>query len=275
MIASSTMNEDLYSIRMRASSGGYHLSGAERLVSKSRVDRVASELTRRGLDAADGKMAKINCCIETIDHAAIQYAVLPDLEPFQVPSHAEGRILACELLESAGVPKEVASMAVDLLREGPGPGGSVMRGAVILDIATGKRLEEDPARGVRVSRMDLTDACRDDLQQNLSLADLGHRRVIEALTLAGKVIAAPGIRAELCWSDDPGYTSGYVASPGRGYQRISALKALGDPLGGRVFFFDQARAAFADCLDYLEKQPVLFDTPGKIHPQVKWDNRHG
>ena len=56
----------------------------------------------------------------------------------------------------------------------------------------------------------------------------------EALVLATKVQSCPGIVGELCWSDDPDYTVGYVACNGI-YHRIPNMKEMGNPIGGRVF----------------------------------------
>ena len=39
---------------------------------------------------------------------------------------------------------------------------------------------------------------------------------------------------ELCWSDDPDYTVGYVACNGV-YHRITNMKEFGSNIGGRVF----------------------------------------
>ena len=146
-----------------------------------------------------------------------------------------------------------------------------MRGAVIMDATTGERLETDLSRGVRVSRMDLAPECRTELERKLASAGLDHYRVLEALVLAGKVLSAPGIVAELCWSDDPNYTTGYVADLHGGYQRITALKSVGDSLGGRVFFINPAAVSIDELVDYLEYQPVLFDGSGDcrtIHKPV-------
>jgi 6-carboxyhexanoate--CoA ligase len=89
----------------------------------------------------------------------------------------------------------------------------------------------------------------------LAKKGLANDHVREAMILATKVAAAQGMVAELCWSDDPEYTAGYVAS-GKGYFRFPHLKEYGNPVGGRVFFVDPAVDIEA-LTDYLEKQPVL------------------
>ena len=77
------------------------------------------------------------------------------------------------------------------------------------------------------------------MTKKLAAIGLTHFRTREALALATKVAHAPGIIAELCWSDDPDYTAGYVASPRIGYVRFPVLKLPDDPRGGRVFFVDR------------------------------------
>ena len=77
----------------------------------------------------------------------------------------------------------------------------------------------------------------------------------EALVLASKVQSAEGIVGELCWSDDPDYTVGYVACNGV-YHRIPNMKKLGSHIGGRVFFV-QPEIDRESVIEYLEKAPVL------------------
>jgi len=275
VIISSTMDTPLFSVRMRAKLRGRHLAGAERIVPLSTLNQVTSELMSRVIFGADIVADDVYCHVERIDPEAVSYAILPDVSTWQVSDHREGRALAGELLSRAGVDQNVACRAVQLLAEGAGPGATVMRGAVIMDATTGERLESDPSRGVRASRMDVAAECRRDFEARLHRAGLGHRRVLEALVLAGKVIGAPGIVAELCWSDAPEYPTGYVADPVHGYQRITELKPVGDPRGGRIFFVKSGVFPIVDLTDYLERQPVLFDSLGEIKPAARWGTVHG
>ena len=275
MLISSTMDTPIFSVRMRANRCGRHFAGAERIVPLTELGQVTSELLSRAVSGADTVADDVYCHVERIDPETLSYANLPDVSTWQASDYHEGRALARELLSRAGVDPDVASRAVRLLAEGAGPGGTVMRGAVIMDAATGERLESDPSRGVRVSRMDVAVACRRDFEAKLMRCGLGHRRVLEALVLAGKVIGAPGIVAELCWSDDPEYTTGYVADPTHGYQRISPLKSTGDPRGGRIFFVTPGTVSVAELKNYLERHPVLFDSLGEISPAASREPGHG
>ena len=264
------MESLLYSVRMRASTCGRHLAGAERIVPAEAIGAVMAALMQRAMDCANGPAGEVNCSLERVDPDRLRLAKLPDVTTYQVSNWQTGREAAVRLLARAGVTPASARHAVTLLADGAGPRGQVMRGAVIMDSRAGKRLENDPARGVRVSRMDLTTAFRPQLETLLAAEGLGHPRTLEALVLAGKVLQAPGLVAELCWSDDPGYTTGYVADPLHGYQRITVLKPPGDMRGGRVFFVDPNRASLAELVDFLENQPVLFNLPGSFSPTVKW-----
>lgn len=263
------MDRDLYSIRMRAEHGGAHCSGAERIAAAGDLPALAAELVARALGAGSAPPDRI-CC--TVDRLAeeILHRQLPDVQTFAVPDWTTGRACARALLLRAGVAPVVIDAAMSELAAGPAPGGQVMRGAMIIDALTGLRLEADPARGVRVSRMDLASEARQAIRAELAGAGLGHHRVVEALTLAGKVLAAPGIVAELCWSDDPGYLSGYVADPHHGYQRITRLKAAGDVFGGRALFVRTSGWKLAAFVAYLERQAVLFDGLGTITPPQPW-----
>lgn len=255
---------------MRASDGEHHLAGAERLVAGEEVAEVTAGLARRALNAAGGESVEIVCNIEKVDTADIHYATLPCLHPYNVKDYHEGRQLAKRLLEETGVANNVATEALNMLTAGPGPNKTVMRGAVILDVHMGERMERNPARGVRVTRMDLTAECHAKQSEVLAKAGLKHRRVIEALTLSGKVLSCPGIVAELCWSDDPEYTAGYVASPAKGYRRISELKPAGQAIGGRIFFVDFGNVELSEVVNYLEKKSVLFNQPGRVFPETIW-----
>ena len=270
MIISLPMNTPLYSVRMRAARHGQHLCGAERIVAETAVSAVTATLTERAMNCSYEAADEIHCSVERVDPATVRYEQLPDVSTCLVNNWKEGRRAAGCLLVKAGIQANVATRAVELLAYGAGLEGAVMRGAVIMDVSTGERLEADQSRGVRVSRMDLSSECRSVLESALAVTGLGHHRVLEALVLAGKVLSAPGIVAELCWSDDPNYTTGYIADPQGGYQRISEMKMAGDSCGGRVFFVDLAKTSLERLVDYLERQVVLFNATGTISPPKKW-----
>jgi len=263
------MDQSLYSIRMRAERDGSHCSGGERIAPANALPALAAELVGRAL-ACGAEPNAVHCSIERLD-GEVPHWRLPDVRTFEVPDWTTGHACVRALLLRAGVAMVAANAALEALCVGPAPGGRVMRGAMIVDALTGERLEADPARGVRVSRMDLAPAARDRILVDLAAAGLGHHRVADALVLAGKVLQAPGIVAELCWSDDPAYVAGYVADPRHGYQRITRLKADGNALGGRALFVRTQGWQSQFFVDYLERQAVLFEAAGTIAPPQPWE----
>jgi 6-carboxyhexanoate--CoA ligase len=262
------MDHALYSLRMRAERAGRHCSGAERIAAGGELPALAAELVARAL-ACGAPPDAVRCSVERLV-GEIPFRRLPAVRTCAVADWTAGRACARDLLRRAGVAAVAGESAIQQLAAGPAPGGGVMRGAMIVDALTGARLEADPARGVRVSRMDLAPVARDHILNVLAAAGLGHHRVAEALVLAGKVLHAPGIVAELCWSDAPEYLAGYVADPTHGYQRITHLKAAGDGHGGRALFVRTDGWSLDSFVDYLERQAVLFDAIGTIGPPQPW-----
>ena len=268
------MATSLYSLRMRAERDGRHCSGAERIAAAGDLAPLAAELVARALACSGGPPDAVHCSIDRITGVIPRWP-LPAVHTLVVTDWLAGRACAGALLQQAGVAPAAAAAALELLAAGPAPGGRVMRGAMIIDAASGERLEADAARGVRISRMDLAPEARTAVLAALAAAGLGHPRVAEALVLAGKVLRAPGIVAELCWSDDPEYLAGYVAAPLAGYQRITRLKAAGDRRGGRAMFVRREGWSRDACYAFLERQAVLFDAPGRIEAPQSWRGQDG
>ena len=127
-----------------------------------------------------------------------------------------------------------------------------MRGAMLVDADTLERLEPDKARGVRATCMDAAGA-----QGRLPASAKNH--YAEAIVLASKVASAPGMVAEICISDDPGYVTGYVASRAIGYRRITCMKENGDGRGGRIFICKGIAADPSETIRFLETTPVLVE----------------
>lgn len=256
---------NLYSIRMRAACCGEHISGAERIAAPEHLDTLSASLTRRALDHSKGIPDEIHITIEAIRPESVRHLPLPDMTTVQVVDVATGRQAARAELLRAGVGSAAIDQAMDTLASGAG-----MRGAMLIDAESGARLEPDRQRGVRASRMDLAPDAEGELHTLLASRGLDNAHVREALVLASKVMHLPGFVAELCWSDDPDYSAGYVCTPGRGYVRYPQLKSLGDPHGGRAFFVRGDQFNGAAVLTYLEQTPVLCSRVGVIHPDEVW-----
>ena len=253
---------DLYSVRMRAASGARHLSGAERIVPFPQVDATL----RRFVERAWGKGAppdEVVLTVEPLGNADIlELAALPLID-VSAEGEAECRVLASIALQGAGVSLDAAERAFYALDHGPSPDGGAMRGAMIMDARTGERIEPDRTRGIRVSRFDWNDEASRSISEELGRLGLTHFRTKEALALATKVADAPGVLAELCWSDDREYTAGYVASRSFGYVRLPVLKEAGRPGGGRAFFIDAGAFEIESFATYLTVRPAIITSIGR------------
>jgi 6-carboxyhexanoate--CoA ligase len=258
--------DDLYSVRMRAAVGGdhrlggQHISGAERLIPGWEINTVLASLVERAHNHERGQADFVNIAIEKVDASRVQSLQALPVATITADTYVEGRFCARTLLGHIGIADKIADRAIGLLTDPE----HQMRGAVLLDIYTGARLEQDPARGIRATHLDIDYKYRAEFADRLSAAGLHNEHIREALTVATKVCHAPGIIAELCWSDDPGYSAGYVASKKYGYVRFPHLKPIGLARGGRIFFFDPRQGEVAAVVTYLEKQPVLIQPPKRI-----------
>ena len=230
-----------YSVRMRAAEGGpheqggRHISGGERIVGEAGIEAMVQSLLRRAMTHEKGQPDFINLTVEKVPSERIESLTALPISTRPVADLTEGRAVAAELLAACGIDREIAQLAVDLIASGPAPDGGAMRGAIVLDADTGERLEVDRARGVRISQIDWEPDALARWRERVAAHGLASERVAEAVALATKVTSTPGTVAELCWSDDPGYVAGYVASQRLGYVRIPCLKPLGSPVGGRVY----------------------------------------
>ena len=251
---------------MRASSGAKHISGAEKLLQEKAVASFAGALLERALHHANGRPDFINLKLEAVSPDAVLTLPALPVRTVEVPDAAAGKRELVALLGSYGVKR--ASEIVEMLYHTSG-----MRGAILLDAETLERLEPDRERGVRATYMD-------DAASAVKGASSCKDHYAEAVVLATKVANAPGIVAELCISDDPDYPTGYIASKELGYARITRLKELGDPHGGRIFLYRGDAAGAEKTIDYLEHQCVTvtgvmphsirrFDKTGYVADAVK------
>ncbi|PLX82870.1 MAG: 6-carboxyhexanoate--CoA ligase [Desulfuromonas sp.] len=264
------MTQDLYSIRMHATRGGAHLSGAEGLAPSGDLECLAAALVRRALEHPRGRADAVRLSVDAVEAAEVRTGRLPDLTTIVVEDWRQGREAALYFLAEAGVSTGAAEQAVATLAAGAAPGGESMRGAMLVDAHSGDRLEPDPARGVRASRMGLSRDAERQLRRVLGPLGLDNEHVREAMVLAAKVLSAPGIVAELCWSDDPDYTAGYVASPALGYVRFPHLKPKGEERGGRAIFLRREGSGLDAVIASLESSALLVDGMGEFHPQRVW-----
>lgn len=257
--------ERLFSIRMRATDRGRHVSGAEHLSPENRIDETIEALVRR---AAHRKLSpdRIIVSIDPVEEAGLRTFKALDVVTAHCPDVSSCREAAFRVLLFVGVSEKAAGTAMEALTKSPAPSGANMRGAMIVDSLTGERLERDRERGVRASRFDWSENGAEKIERVLSVAGLTHFRIRDALALATKVAYAPGIVAELCWSDEPDYTAGYVASRATGYMRFPHLKEAGNCRGGRAFFVRRDDCDLETFITYLQQQPVLITSAGVCRP---------
>lgn len=236
----------LYGVKMRASRASVHLSGAERIVDAQAVPATVYALARRVKVPYDF----LNIKVEAVENPLRLKALPVVAHPVATP--AEGWQVLERLLAQAGFTR------VDEIRARFAETYS-MRGAMLLDAETLERLEPDPARGVRATNMDSVPSPSAEKKDHFA----------EALTLATKVLAAPGIVGEICVSDDPGYVTGYVTVQGA-YHRITVLKEKDSPLGGRIFLYRGRREDVAETIRFLERQSVIVESACAPAPQDRF-----
>lgn len=229
-----------FSVRMRANTQGRHISGAERIVDAAHVAETCAQLAQRALDHPKGEAAQTHLTVEALDVAAITHAEALRVDVAECADPDAARVVIHGLLAPLTPHADALVRETFAVRD--------MRGAMLVCAGTGARLEPDCERGVRVSHMDALEYTQ----------ATGKDAAREALVLSSKVAAHPDVIAELCISDDPEYTTGYVAHAGT-YTRIPHIKPAGSRAGARAFLVREG-ADIPALIDYLERQPVLVRT---------------
>jgi len=228
-----------------------HISGAEGLYNSSEIQRIVKKYIEKALAHPKGKPDKIIITLEDIKEKPKEISSLP-VRTIYSRSTAKGEKIAIKLLKALDISEKAIHTALEIIRK------KGMRGAAIISGETGKRLEPDKQRGIRVSRLGIDTSASRLLSSRLSQHGINTDTVKEALILASKVISSQEIIAELCVSDDPDYTTGYIASEKFGYVRIPNIKGKGRRTGGRAFFVKEG-SSVRKCINYLEKKPVMIN----------------
>ncbi|HHY21073.1 MAG TPA: 6-carboxyhexanoate--CoA ligase [Bacilli bacterium] len=251
------MGQSLWSVKMRAARGkrhelgGTHISGAERIVTETEIEQMTNSLIRRALSHSKGVADFIQVSLERVKAEEIDFIAPLPVYTSNTTTMEESRAEVVVKLQGIGIEKEKAEKLLSLM-----PSASGMRGAMIVDVHRLERIDGYGERGVRLTGMDYVENGFSYLPLELQT----NTNFCEALALASKAQHAPGIVAEICISDDPDYTTGYVAW-NEGYLRISHMKKIGDPNGGRIFIFDSNKAKLEECIAYLQEQKVLLRHP--------------
>jgi len=237
-----------YSVRMRAAKNRVHVSGAEGIYDMDEVDAIVKEYTSRAFSHDKGVSDDVRLIVEKLIEKPKPIPSLP-VCTLNTRNTEAARKAAIRLLSSAGITERAVEESFKLLNAGIN-----MRGAMLMNVE-GVRLEPDLLRGVRVTRMGITKNASSDLSRKLARHGLNNSTVKEAIILASKVHKYRLVLGELCISDDPRYTTGYIAGRSLGYIRLPRIKKRGLPFGGRTFFI--AGGEVKDLIRYLQSTPVL------------------
>ncbi|MGB9874420.1 MAG: 6-carboxyhexanoate--CoA ligase, partial [Hydrogenobacter sp.] len=138
----------MLSVRMRAELDGKHVSGAERVITDHHLKKVVLELLKR-----PKRYDKIVITVERVDNIETIPYSLP-IKSYDFESVEQAHNFVVEKLKEMGIGEDLVRKALKLLTEGPNPKGGNMRGAVLMDVKSGERLEPDQERGIRTSRID-------------------------------------------------------------------------------------------------------------------------
>lgn len=244
-----------YSVKMRAAKdkdhrlGGKHISGAERIVDEAQLEEVCKSMVRRALCHPKGKADFINITIQNLEGKSVQYIEALDIsEP-----HVTNRIETLEYVEKVLNTFKIDTRVLEKLQS-----IQDMRGAMLLDAYTLERLDGLDQRGVRVSTMDYNKEL--DIEGYLLKYGFTGKYVKDAIALSSKVASAPGVLLELCWSDDPLYTTGYIAGKSIGYIRLNHFKPIQHQSGGRIILVDTHVVKVDVLVEYLQNQAVIINS---------------
>lgn len=261
----------MWSVRMSASrdhgsraitARSTHVSGAEGIYSKEDLSGTVIGYTQRALAHPRGMPDNITVKIQRLRRRPRPIKAL-SVRTLMCGSPAEAKKIATKLLRSLGVKSIATASAFKVLRA-----KSPMRGAAIVDAESGERLEPNKRRGIRASCMGIEKDILGLLRSELSQTGIDVPQVREALVLASKVASTEGLVAELCASDDPDYTTGYLASAELGYLRIPNIKKSGSERGGRIFFI-RAGVDLELLLRYIEETPVMVTDIAPVSGEIQ------
>lgn len=239
--------ERLYNIRMRSSENNNHISGAERIVKYKNIHTCVSSMIDRSFDHKRGKPDFVSLKIEKIEE---EINIIPPISSIRnIKNNSVKTTL--HTIKQVLKPLKLNELLINSMYETITTGTSIS-GAMLIDINSGKRLD-NKENGIRVSRVDWQEATKEDLIKQHPHSN--SERKLEAIALASKVQRS-GVMAELCCSDDPHYTTGYIALNNT-YIRIPNMKKENSLSGGRIFLIDSEKNHIYKTIQFLEKKPVL------------------
>lgn len=229
-----------------------HISGAEEICSRGEIQKIVRKYVDRAMTHPRGRPDSIVITIEELKRPLQSITALPVIT-VKCGSSIRAEVIIGKFLAEAGVSIKAITSAIAILRN-----REPMRGASLVLASSGRRVEPDMQRGVRVSRFGISRPAEKELSAHLNTQGINTQTVKEALLLASKVASCRDVVAEVCISDDPDYTTGYVASADLDYIRIPHIKKKRDRKGGRIFFLRED-ADIRRAIQYLEKTPAIIN----------------
>jgi 6-carboxyhexanoate--CoA ligase len=230
-----------------------HISGAEGMYEEKEVAKIIRKYTLRALGHQKGRPDSVVISLEEIKQRPQSIQSLP-VRTLVCRSPLQARGVLRKILNSCGISDRAINTSFAVIDN-----SNTMRGAALVLSKSGRRKEQDKERGIRASRLGISRYADKILSRNLEEHLINNTTVKEAIILASKVAACREVTAELCISDDPGYTTGYISSKKCGYVRIPNIKKKGQRTGGRVFFIEE-NADIASVTGFLEKTPVIINS---------------
>jgi len=253
MRASKTANSKQSSVSSRKERE-IHISGAEGIYEETEITKISNAYIKRALNHPRGRPDKIIITIEKVKETPIKISLLP-VTTLKCSSPDKAKGIMIQTLALHGISKRAINNGLKVLRA-----KEAMRGASLIFMGSGRRAEPDIERGVRVSRLGIEKSAERRLSQKLSRVCINTATVKEALALASKVASCPDVVTEVCISDDPDYTTGYIASKKLGYLRVPNIKKHGEMHGGRVLFIKEG-VDVNRLIGYMERKPVILTVP--------------
>ncbi|NOX20527.1 MAG: 6-carboxyhexanoate--CoA ligase [Nitrospirae bacterium] len=250
--------DHLFSVRMRASKGTMHISGAEGIYKEDETLTALRNYLFRAIEHDRGIPDQVIITVERLNTKPRYIKSLP-VYTARVEDKTAAWSFIKALLSKTGISEKAYNEAYSILFK-----QEAMRGAALLYAKSATRVEPDQKRGVRARLIGITDEAKTKLKEYLNMHNLPIRVVTEALVLASKVLTAPHVIAELCVSDNPFYTTGYVSIRGVGYIRIPNIKDSANPKGGRVFFLKEM-ALVAETIEFLQSVPTVVNEISAFH----------
>ncbi|MHB1285636.1 MAG: 6-carboxyhexanoate--CoA ligase [Leptospirales bacterium] len=262
----------LYSLRMRAFNGQKHLSGGEDIVDNVALKTRLLELLDQGLEPSSKQLIdpphSINIRIDPVHTKDIKTISLLPVYCLKTKRLEETWFFLKKAFEGMGEVFGISGtlgyqQAEKLLSDK----NDATTGASLLLPNAESRIPNGD--GIRITHFGINPSLKDELTQESAIHALGSgRRFIEALQISSKILSHEKTAFELCLSDNPEYTTGYLSVRGVGYIRLPFVKPPGLRAGGRIIGVLNTfiESDMLEMVGYLTESPVLFTSRNPLYP---------